>query len=102
MVMESPWKKFLHTVLKEDFDDLLGEYYRLRHMFQENGIKDRQLERGIGVTNDMLLQREYLIKLVSKIKKTLKKYGLIENETEFLDYLTEFFYKIDSETPLNN
>ena len=102
MVMESPWKKFLHTVLKEDFDDLLGEYYRLRHMFQENGIKDRQLERGIGMTSDMFLQREYIIKLVNKLKNTLKKYGLIENHNEFSDYLSEFFYKIDLETPLNN
>jgi hypothetical protein len=101
MVMESPWKKFLHTVLKEDFDDLLGEYYRLRHMFQEHGIKDTQLERGIGMTSDMYLQRDYLVNLTTKIKKELKKFGLIENESEFLDYLTEFFYKIDSETPLN-
>lgn len=103
MVMESPWKKFLHTVLKNDFDELLGEYYRLRHMFQENGIKDSQLEKGVGMDNNMYLQRDLLLKMIEKLNKNLYRYGMLtdENRTEFSNYLSDFFYKIDLETPLN-
>ena len=101
--MKSPWKKFLHTVLKEDFNDLLGEYHRLRHMFQENGITDNQLEKGVGMDNSMYLQRDLLLKMIENLNKNLYRYGMLtdENRMEFSNYLSEFFYKIDLETPLD-
>jgi len=102
--MEPSWLKFLNTVLKEDFQVLLHEYRRLREMFQENNIGTSQLEKGVGMDNNMYLQRDLLLKMIEKLNKNLYKYGMLsdENKEEFSNYLLHKLSKIDIETPLKD
>jgi len=49
--MERPWKKFLHTVLKDDFERLLKTYYEMRILFQKNNVRNSDLEKGEKYNN---------------------------------------------------
>lgn len=94
--------KFLQTVLKDKFESVINGYRDMRIMFQNAGVKNSQLERGTELTLDMYRQREFLTKEISDIKKTLMKYGLISNEQEFFDYITQILSSIDIEISLND
>jgi hypothetical protein len=101
--MGSPWKKFLHTILQNDYDRMIVSYYNLRKMFQDNNIKKSQLEKGQGLTNSMYLERDLVIILISKITKDLEKYGLLgDKKEEFTEYIQDKFHTIDNETPLKD
>jgi hypothetical protein len=101
--MESPWKKFLHTILQNDYDRMIEAYYNLRKMFQDNNIKKSQLEKGQGLTNLMYLERDLVIMLLSKITKDLEKYGLLgDKREEFTEYIQNKLHTIDNETPLKD
>ena len=103
MFMESPWKKFLHTILQNDYDRMIEAYYNLRKMFQDNNIKKSQLEKGQGLTNLMYLERDLVIMLLSKITKDLEKYGLLgDKREEFTEYIQNKLHTIDNETPLKD
>ena len=94
--------KFLHTVLKDKFESVINGYRDMRIMFQNAGVKNSQLEKGTELTIDMYRQREFLTKEIADIKKTLMKYGLISNEQEFFDYITQILSSIDIEISLND
>lgn len=102
--MEYPWLKFLNTVLLQDFENLLNEYRRLREMFQENNIAKSQLQKGVGLSTDMYLQRDLLLKLIEKLNKSLWKYGMLNDKSkeEFSTYLSQKLHNIDLETPLKD
>lgn len=100
--MESPWKKFLDTVLKDDFEKLLKTYYEMRILFQTNNVKNSDLEKGEGITSEGYRMRDKILNYLTHIVGTLRKYGLIENEQEFNDYLKQELLKIDLETPLKD
>jgi hypothetical protein len=100
--MESPWKKFLDTVLKDDFEKLLKTYYEMRILFQTNNVKNSDLEKGEGITSEGYRMRDKILNYLTHIVGTLRKYGLIENEEEFNDYLKQELLKIDLETPLKD
>lgn len=81
--------------------NIIREYIRMRKMFIDNGIKDRQLERGEGMTHTMYMQRELIIYALKKLKSDARKFGLIEGGGfEIDDYFTDLFSKIDEKTPL--
>ena len=63
--MRPQLKRFL-TLKNSDVNYILREYIRMRKMFIENGIKDRQLERGEGMTHNMYMQRELIIYAIKK------------------------------------
>ena len=70
-------------------------------MFIDYGIKDRQLQRGEGMTRDMYDQRENIIYDLKKLKSDARKFGLIEGGGfEIDDYFTELLGRIDKKTPL--
>jgi hypothetical protein len=46
--------------------------------------------------------RDKILNDLTHIVGTLRKYGLIENEEEFNDYLKQELLKIDLETPLKD
>lgn len=100
--MESPWKKFLDTVLKDDFERLLKTYYEMRILFQKNNVSNRDLEKGEGITSEGYRMRDRILNQLSHIVQTLRKYGLIENEDGFTNYLKQELLKIDLETPLKD
>jgi hypothetical protein len=102
--MEYPWLKFLNTVLLQDFENLLNEYRRLREMFQENNIAKSQLQKGVGLSTEMYLQRDLLLRLIEKLNKSLLKYGMLDDKSrqEFSTYLSQKLSIIDSETPLKD
>jgi hypothetical protein len=101
--MESSWKKFLHTILSDDYNKLIKSYYDLRKMFQDNNIKNSQLEKGEGLNHSMYHQRELFISLINKIVIDIKKYGLFpENREEFNDYIQSQLLNIDNQTPLED
>ena len=98
--MRPQLKRFL-TLKNSDVNYILREYIRLRKMFIENGIKDRQLERGEGMTHNMYMQRELIIYAIKKIKSDARKFGLIEDGGfEIDDYFTKLLGRIDEKTPL--
>ena len=73
----------------------------MRKMFIDYGIKDRQLQRGEGMTRDMYDQRENIIYDLKKLKSDARKFGLIEGGGfEIDDYFTELLGRIDKKTPL--
>jgi len=93
-------KRFL-TLKKSNSMNIIREYIRMRKMFIDNGIKDRQLERGEGMTHTMYMQRELIIYALKKLKSDARKFGLIEGGGfEIDDYFTDLFSKIDEKTPL--
>jgi hypothetical protein len=100
--MERPWKKFLDTVLKDDFEKLLKTYYEMRILFQTNNVKNSDLEKGEGITSEGYRMRDKILNYLTHIVGTLRKYGLIENDQEFTDYLKQELLKIDLETPLKD
>ena len=104
MIMDAPWKKFLHEVLEDDYNKLIELYYLLRKMFQRHDIENWQLERGEGLTREMYMMRDYITNSLSKITGDLKSYGFLtpENQPEFIDYIQNKLRIIDSETPLKN
>ena len=98
--MRPQLKRFL-TLKNSDVNYILREYIRMRKMFIENGIKDRQLERGEGMTHNMYMQRELIIYAIKKIKSDARKFGLTEGGGFDIDnYFTELFSRIDKKTPL--
>jgi hypothetical protein len=100
--MVRPWKKFLDSVLKNDFEKLLKTYYEMRILFQTNNVKNSDLEKGEGITSEGYRMRDKILNYLTHIVGTLRKYGLIENEQEFNDYLKQELLKIDLETPLKD
>jgi len=103
--MEKPWEKFLNTVGQKKLDEILNLYYHLRNLFQENNVKNYQLEKGEGLTREMYVTRDRIINRTIELNGVLRKYGLIENpkeEKEYSDYLVSFFRNIDLETPLQD
>jgi len=100
--MERPWKKFLHTVLKDDFERLLKTYYEMRILFQKNNVRNSDLEKGENITTEGYRMRDMILNYLTHIVTTLRKYGLIENEKEFTDYLKQELLRIDLETPLKD
>ena len=100
--MERPWKKFLHTVLKDDFERLLKTYYEMRILFQKNNVRNSDLEKGENITTEGYRMRDMILNYLTHIVTTLRKYGLIENEKEFNDYLNQELLKIDLQTPLKD
>ena len=100
--MERPWKKFLDTVLKDDFEKLLKTYYEMRILFQNSNVRNSDLEKGENITSEGYRIRDRIISYLTHIVGTLRKYGLLENEQEFNDYLKQELLKIDLETPLKD
>jgi len=100
--MERPWKKFLDTVLKDDFERLLKTYYEMRILFQKNNVRNSDLEKGENITTEGYRMRDMILNYLTHIVTTLRKYGLIENEKEFTDYLKQELLRIDLETPLKD
>lgn len=94
----------MNTVLLQDFENLLNEYRRLREMFQENNIAKSQLQKGVGLSTEMYLQRDLLLTLIEKLNKSLLKYGMLDDKSrqEFSTYLSQKLSNIDSETPLKD
>ena len=73
----------------------------MRKMFIDNGVKDRQLQKGEGMTREMYTQREEIIYDLQKLKSEARRFGLIENQgTEFDDYFSELLGRIDEKIPL--
>ena len=80
---------------------ILRGYIKMRKMFIDYGIKDRQLQKGEGMTRDMYDQRENIIYDLKKLKSDARKFGLIEGGGfEIDDYFTELLGRIDKKTPL--
>lgn len=100
--MERPWKKFLDTVLKDDFERLLKTYYEMRILFQKNNVRNGDLVKGENITTEGYRIRDRILNYLTHIVTTLRKYGLIENEKEFNDYLNQELLKIDLQTPLKD
>lgn len=94
----------MNTVLLQDFENLLKEYRRLREMFQENNIAKSQLQKGVGLSTEMYLQRDLLLRLIENLNKNLWKYGMLDDKSkeEFSTYLSQKLSNIDSETPLKD
>ena len=92
----------MDSVLKNDFEKLLKTYYEMRILFQTNNVKNSDLEKGEGITSEGYRMRDKILNYLTHIVGTLRKYGLIENEEEFNDYLKQELLKIDLETPLKD
>ena len=98
--MNSTLIRFLQ-LKKSDVNYILREYIRLRKMFIDSGIKDRQLEKVEGMTHNMYMQREYVIYALKKLKSDARKFGLIDGGGfEIDDYFSELLNRIDDKTPL--
>jgi hypothetical protein len=101
--MESPWKKFLDTVMLNDLKNVVDLYRNMRVSLQKAGIRQSQLEKGVNIPHNIYMEREFTIYALKQMKAKLRKYGLIEGGGfEFDDYISEIFSKIDEETPLEN
>jgi hypothetical protein len=101
--MESPWKKFLDTVMLNDLKNVADLYRNMRVSLQKAGIRQSQLEKGVNIPHNIYMERELTIYALKQMKAKLRKYGLIEGGGfEFDDYISEIFSKIDEETPLEN
>jgi hypothetical protein len=101
--MESPWKKFLDTVMLNDLKNVADLYRNMRVSLQKEGIRQSQLEKGVNIPHNIYMERELTIYALKQMKAKLRKYGLIEGGGfEFDDYISEIFSKIDEETPLEN
>ena len=101
--MESPWKKFLNTVMVHDLIEVTDLYRNMRKSLQNAGIKQSQLEKGVNIPHDIYMERELTVYALKKMKSKLRKYGLIDGGGfEFDNYISEIFSKIDEETPLEN
>jgi hypothetical protein len=88
-------------IKKSDVNYILREYIRLRKMFIDSGIKDRQLEKGEGMTHNMYMQREYVIYSLKKLKSDARRFGVIEGDNfEIDDYFSDLFLRVDKKTPL--
>lgn len=86
---------------KADVLNIVRGYIKMRKMFIGHGVKDRQLERGEGMTREMYIQRERIVYDLKKLKSDARKFGLIEgNGLEIDDYFTELLSRIDKKTPL--
>ena len=92
----------MDSVLKNDFEKLLKTYYEMRILFQTNNVKNSDLEKGEGITSEGYRMRDKILNYLTHIVGTLRKYGLIENDQEFTDYLKQELLKIDLETPLKD
>ena len=101
--MESPWKKFLDTVMLNDLKNVVDLYRNMRVSLQKEGIRQSHLEKGVNIPHNIYMEREFTIYALKQMKAKLRKYGLIEGGGfEFDDYISEIFSKIDEETPLEN
>jgi hypothetical protein len=101
--MESPWKKFLDTVMLNDLKNVADLYRNMRVSLQKEGIRQSQLEKGVNIPHNIYMEREFTIYALKQMKAKLRKYGLIDGGGfEFDDYISEIFSKIDEETPLEN
>ena len=88
-------------IKKSDLLNILRGYIKMRKMFIDYGVTDRQLQRGEGMTRDMYDQRENIIYDLKKLKSDARKFGLIEGGGfEIDDYFTELLGRIDKKTPL--
>jgi hypothetical protein len=74
----------------------------MRILFQTNNVKNSDLEKGEGITSEGYRMRDKILNYLTHIVGTLRKYGLIENDQEFTDYLKQELLKIDLETPLKD
>lgn len=93
-------KRFIE-LKKSDVLNILRGYIILRKMFIEHGVKDRQLQKGEGMTREMYIKREEIIYDLQKLKSEARRFGLIENQgNEFDDYFSELLSRIDDKTHL--
>lgn len=88
--------------MKDDFERLLKTYYEMRILFQKNNVRNSDLEKGENITTEGYRMRDMILNYLTHIVTTLRKYGLIENEKEFTDYLKQELLRIDLETPLKD
>jgi hypothetical protein len=95
-------RKFL-KIKKNDIMDVVRGYIIMRKMFIDNGVNDRQLERGEGMTREMYMQRERVIYDLKKLKSDARRFGLLDYEgssSDFDDYFSNLLYRVDLKTPL--
>jgi hypothetical protein len=95
-------KKFLSR-RKNDIINIVRGYIIMRKMFIDNGIKDRQLEKGEGITREIYMQRERVIYDLKKLKSDTRRFGLLDYEgssSDFDDYFSNLLYRVDLKTPL--
>ena len=74
----------------------------MRILFQNSNVRNSDLEKGENITSEGYRIRDRIISYLTHIVGTLRKYGLIENDQEFTDYLKQELLKIDLETPLKD
>lgn len=88
-------------IKKSDLLNILRGYIKMRKMFIDHGVKDRQLQRGEGMTRDMYDQRENIIYDLKKLKSDARRFGVIEGDNfEIDDYFSDLFLRVDKKTPL--
>ena len=95
-------RKFL-KIKKNDIKEIIRGYIIMRKMFIDNGVKDRQLEKGEGMTREMYMQRERVIYDLKKLKSDARRFGLLDYEgssSDFDDYFSNLLYRVDLKTPL--
>jgi hypothetical protein len=95
-------KKFI-KIKKNDLMDVVRGYILMRKMFIDHGVKDRQLQKGEGMTPSMYLQRERVIYDLKKLKSDARRFGLMDYEdsnSDFDDYFSNLLYRVDLKTPL--
>jgi hypothetical protein len=100
--MKPQLRKFIR-IKKNDVMDVVRGYIIMRKMFIDNGVKDRQLQKGEGMTREMYVQRERVIYDLKKLKSDARKFGLLDYEgsdSDFDDYFSNLLYRVDLKTPL--
>ena len=71
--MESPWKKFLDTVMLNDLKNVADLYRNMRVSLQKEGIRQSQLEKGVNIPHNIYMEREFTIYALKQMKAKLRK-----------------------------
>ena len=95
-----PYEKFLsHSSLMRE---ILDNYLELRLHLQEEGFSQKDLERVVRPTHQMMSLREKFIYKKNDLYTQIRDYGFDISQKELEDYIQPLSNKIDELTPLNN
>ena len=97
---KSPMIKFLEMTKSDD--NLVKSYKTIRMWLQKEGHTSDSAQRISGAPTEIWAARHELSGGMEKLKDMLRRYGILHDENELIDYVQNKLKRIDKEYPLSD
>ena len=98
--MENPIEQFLIKTKADD--DIFNDYVIIRKWLQKEGHTSVSSESISRAPTEIWQTMETMKRKIDKLKQTLLRYGLLSDESLYIDYLMKKMGLINKEYPLSD